>query len=69
MNSYPIAALFISLASSASLAAEETPRPVAAGYDVVAYQTENNAIRGTGYNVSVHTGETYLFASKENKAG
>ncbi len=39
----------------------------AGGYDVVAYFTEGNAKRGTGWHVAEHEGTTYLFSSKKNR--
>ena len=39
----------------------------AGGYDVVAYFTERNATRGTGWHVAELEGTTYLFSSKKNR--
>lgn len=36
------------------------------GYDLVAYQTEGKAMKGSGYHVTEHKGTTYAFASKKN---
>jgi len=38
----------------------------ASGYDVVAYHTEGEARRGSGFHVAEHEGVTYAFASEEN---
>lgn len=37
------------------------------GYDVVAYQTEDRAVRGDARFSAVHGGKTYLFASVKHK--
>ena len=37
------------------------------GYDLVAYQAQNKAVRGNGHNVAEHNGVSYQFASAENK--
>jgi hypothetical protein len=37
------------------------------GYDVVAYHTQNRALRGTGFHAAQHKGITYLFTSKANR--
>lgn len=37
------------------------------GFDVVSYHTEQEPVRGRGWFVSEHDGETYLFASEKNK--
>ena len=42
-------------------------RPAASGYDVVAYQVDETAARGSGHHVSVHEGVTYLFANEANR--
>ena len=55
------------LLSSAAFAADENSLPAVNGYDVVAYHTQNKAVRGTGWNVASYKGKNYLFSSKENK--
>lgn len=37
------------------------------GYDVVAYQTQNAAVKGTTAAFSYHKGQAYLFSSQENR--
>ncbi len=37
------------------------------GYDVVAYQTENAAVKGTTAQFSYHEGQAYLFSSEKNR--
>jgi hypothetical protein len=60
-------ALGILLVASNAFAGEYTFNTVGAGgYDVVAYHTQNKALRGTGYHAARHEGVTYLFTSKEN---
>lgn len=39
----------------------------AGGYDVVAYHSEGQAQRGTGWHVANHKDTIYLFASKKNR--
>jgi YHS domain-containing protein len=53
--------------STAAIAADEASLPAIGGYDPVAYQTENHAVRGSGANVATYQGQTYLFATEENK--
>lgn len=62
------AALAFTFSSSTALAADEMPTPALSGYDAVAYQTEGEAVRGSGFHVSKYRGRTYLFKSKEHKA-
>ena len=62
-----LTALFFILPGSTALAMEESSTPAISGYDAVAYQTENRAVRGSGMFVSRHEGQTYLFASEANK--
>lgn len=42
--------------------------PAVGGYDLVSYHQDGGPVRGSGFNVSVHEGVSYLFASEENKA-
>ncbi|MGB0955350.1 MAG: YHS domain-containing (seleno)protein [Panacagrimonas sp.] len=37
------------------------------GYDLVAYHTDAQPLRGNGHHVSQHEGVTYLFSSKKNR--
>ena len=37
------------------------------GYDLVAYQTQGEALRGNGHNVAEHDGVSYQFATAENR--
>lgn len=60
-------AFFFILQGSAALAAEESSTPTIGGYDAVAFQTENRAVRGSGMFVSKYEGLTYLFASEANQ--
>lgn len=60
--------LFLLLISTQAHAADEAAHIAVSGYDVVSYFTAGKAVRGSGFNVSTHEGETYLFSSKENKA-
>lgn len=60
-------ALGILLVASNAFAGEYTFSTVGSGgYDVVAYHTQNKALRGTGFHAARHDGVTYLFTSKEN---
>ena len=60
--------LFLLLVSTSAHASDETAQLAVSGYDVVSYFTDSKAVRGSGFNLSTHEGETYLFSSKENKA-
>lgn len=60
--------LFLLFISTQAHAADESAHLAVSGYDVVSYFTDAKAVRGSGFNVSTHQGETYLFSSKENKA-
>ena len=64
--------ILILLASAAFsaivMAGIATSTPAVSGYDVVSYHQDSGPVRGDGSFVSQHDGETYLFASKENKA-
>ena len=40
----------------------------AGGYDVVAYQTQNDAVPGDATITAMHDGITYRFASEDNRA-
>ncbi len=60
-----IAGSVFSILAMASIA---TATPAVSGYDVVSYHQDSGPVRGDGSFVSEHDGETYLFASKENKA-
>lgn len=60
--------LGILLVASNAFSGEYTISSVGAGgYDVVAYHTQNKAIRGTGFHVAQHMGIPYLFSSKTNR--
>ncbi len=59
--------LLMVFAGSNAFAADDTALPAISGYDPVAYFTESKAVRGSGFNVATYNGQTYLFASKENK--
>ena len=37
------------------------------GYDLVAYHTQNKALRGNGHNVAEHNGISYQFSTAENR--
>ena len=55
------------LVASNAFAGEYTISTVGmGGYDVVAYHTQNKALRGTGFHAARHDGVTYLFSSKVN---
>ncbi len=41
--------------------------PAVSGYDPVAYFTEGQPVRGSGYHVTDYQGVTYLFASEANQ--
>ncbi len=41
--------------------------PGASGYDVVAYFTDGEPMKGSGFHVTVHEGVTYAFASDDHK--
>ena len=41
--------------------------PGISGYDPVAYFTDGQPVKGSGYHVAQHDGVTYTFASKEHK--
>ncbi len=41
--------------------------PAVGGYDVTEYFSSGKAVRGSGFNVSEYEGQTYLFASEDNK--
>lgn len=63
--------LFLSLsimASSLAFASDENANTAISGYDPVAYFKQNEAVRGSGMHTAEHAGQTYLFASEENKA-
>ena len=60
-------ALLTAFGISAS-AKDKAALPAISGYDAVSYHTEGKAMRGSGFHTSTHKGQTYLFASKENKA-
>lgn len=65
-----VAALALVMALTGSAAAEagtEIARVGVSGYDLVAYHTQGQALRGSGYQTVLHDGVTYLFASEENK--
>jgi hypothetical protein len=62
-------ALLSSLISSKTILAEETSSQLSValmGYDVVAYQAKNKAVKGSASNTAYHKGLTYLFKSKDN---
>lgn len=61
-------ALLLAFTSQAALADNIEQATVAvSGYDVVSYHSEQGPLRGSGYFVSEHDGETYLFVDKQNK--
>ncbi len=49
-------------------AVEENSNVGISGYDPVSYFTAKKAQRGSGMNTASYQGQTYLFASAENKA-
>ena len=56
------------LFSQQSLAADSAVLTTASGgYDVVAYQTQDAAVKGTTSHFAYHDGQAYLFSSKENR--
>lgn len=56
------------VASTSAFALDYThSTPGLGGYDPVAYFTEGQPMRGSGYHVSVFKGVTYAFASEEHK--
>ena len=55
------------LLGSTVFAADEDSLPAVSGYDVVAYHTQNKAVKGNGWHVASYQGQNYLFSSKENK--
>ena len=57
----------MSLITTSSFAVEENSIVAISGYDPVSYFTENKAMRGSGMQVAIHAGQTYLFASEKNK--
>ena len=59
-----VVALVAGLASAQVFASDVTHSTHGVGgYDPVAYFTEEKAMRGSGYHVTVHEGVTYVFAS------
>jgi len=62
-----VVALAAAMAPGAAWAADTATSLVgASGYDVVAYHTQGEAVRGSGYHVVEYEGVTYAFASEEN---
>ena len=57
-----------SIFSVLAMAGITTAAPAVSGYDVVSYHQDSGPTRGDGSFVSDYDGETYLFASQENKA-
>ena len=57
-----------SIFSMMAMAGVATSTLAVSGYDVVSYHQDSGPVRGDGSFVSEHAGDTYLFASKENKA-
>jgi len=55
------------LTGVATAADPATSTVAAGGYDLVSYHQSGQPQRGTGLHATVHDGQTYLFASKENK--
>ncbi|HSR66938.1 MAG TPA: YHS domain-containing (seleno)protein [Acidobacteriota bacterium] len=65
-----IATLSLLLAGSSLLLAgspHSTSTVALAGYDAVAYHSQAKAVRGSGDHIAEYQGETYLFASEDNK--
>ena len=60
--------VFTLLTANVAFAANEIALPAVGGYDVVAYFTEDKAIKGSGFHAAEYDGQSYLFSSKENKA-
>ncbi len=61
-------ALLLAFFSQTALANSIEQATVAvSGYDLVSYHSERGPLRGSGYFVSEHAGETYLFVDKQNK--
>lgn len=58
--------LVVSL-SFLAVSRDNTPLPAVGGYDLVSYQTENKAVRGSGFHVTKYKKKSYLFSSEENK--
>lgn len=52
---------------SSAFAADEYSIQALEGYDPVAYFTQNKAVRGDGFIKSEFEGQTYLFATKDDK--
>ena len=64
----PAVALLVSVVATPVFGQDVThSTPGISGYDPVAYFTEGNAKRGSGYHVADYLGVTYAFASEENK--
>lgn len=61
------ALLILGLAPFADAKDYSTSTVAIGGYDAVAYQTQRKPTRGSGDHVAVYQGETYLFASEQNK--
>ena len=57
-----------SIFSIMAMAGITTATPAVSGYDVVSYHLDSGPTRGDGSFISEYEGETYLFASKDNKA-
>lgn len=55
--------------TSAAVAGGEyaTSTTAALGYDVVAYQAQGGPVRGSGDDLAVYNGETFLFSSGKNR--
>ncbi|BCR05375.1 hypothetical protein DESUT3_24440 [Desulfuromonas versatilis] len=66
--SITLIALLLVVTSQTALAGSIEQATVAvSGFDVVSYHTEKEPMRGSGWFVSEHDGETYLFANEKNK--
>ena len=62
-----IALLAVFTSQTALAGSIEQATVAVSGFDVVSYHTEQGPMRGSGWFVSEHAGETYLFANKKNK--
>lgn len=68
MKIFKAIALSLSIvAATVASAADENALPAINGYDPVAYFSQNEAVRGSGFHTAEHAGQTYLFASEDNK--
>ena len=61
-------ALFVSVAATPAFSGDVThSTPGISGYDPVAYFTDGQPMKGSGYHVAEYQGVTYAFASSEHK--